>query len=246
MEDYYKSLSLEISGLSNRVRFLIGQSHFPSDGKWKEAIISSILRRNIPDSYDLCSGFVVSNRGKSSEIDILVYDKERPKLFRNGDFIITTPDAVQGIIEVKSTFYPKKFKSELKKISKNIKYIRDDGKRRPREGKIFAGLVYFSIKSPIGESLLSTLSEICNEVNSEIDYIVIGHDYIVKYWEFGPTGENGYKKWHLYKLSSLGFGYFVGNVIQDICRYSVIGNNSFWFPNESKENRLLGKVDFIV
>lgn len=41
------------------------------------------------------------------QIDIIVYDANIAPLFRSGDLVVVVPKSVFGIIEVKTTHYPK-------------------------------------------------------------------------------------------------------------------------------------------
>ena len=47
-------------------------------------------------------GFVVSEHETSTEIDILIIDRDRPTLFKDGDLVIVSADAVRAMLEVKT------------------------------------------------------------------------------------------------------------------------------------------------
>ncbi len=145
--EYLKSYSQEFLALSNRLRYFIGGAHWPSDGSWKESIVRSALRRHVPPAYQLLNGFIAANTGLSKQCDILIYDTSRPALFRDGDFCVLPPDSIMGIIEVKTTFRKHKFKEELESISNNIASVRKNGNRGDMEGKIFASIMYFDLKT---------------------------------------------------------------------------------------------------
>ena len=62
--NYYKSLSAELESLKNRVRNFIHDSHWQTDGEWKESVLRSILLRNMPDTVKIGRGFIVTKNGK--------------------------------------------------------------------------------------------------------------------------------------------------------------------------------------
>ena len=51
--DYFISLSNELSSLKNRVRNFIQGEHWLTDGEWKESVLRSFLRRNLPKSVEI-------------------------------------------------------------------------------------------------------------------------------------------------------------------------------------------------
>src|ERR1700746_1972099 len=103
MESYFESLSLELKGLKNRVRNFIEDKHWQTDGEWKESVLRSFLRRNLPSNVKVGRGFVITERGASKQLDIFIYDAASPVLFADADLVFVTPDAVIGVIEVKTS-----------------------------------------------------------------------------------------------------------------------------------------------
>lgn len=102
IDDYFRSLTAEVEALRDRVRQLIENRHWQTDGEWKESVIRQVLRRHLPASAQVGRGFVVTGRRTSHQIDVLVFDSAKPVLFRDADLAFVTPDAVLGAIEVKS------------------------------------------------------------------------------------------------------------------------------------------------
>ena len=103
IEDYHKSTSNELLAIKDRERHLI--NHWGEDGRYKEAVLKSIILRFLPEQFNVGTGFVVrqinsQGQHKSSyQIDLIIYDTSFPVLFKEGDFVILTPDAVNAIIE---------------------------------------------------------------------------------------------------------------------------------------------------
>ena len=83
-----------------------------------------MLRRNLPDSIGVRNGFVVAGHQSSHQLDIIIYDQSAPILFRDGDLVFVTPDAVRGIIEVKSKVAANSFRIAAKKLAKAIELVR--------------------------------------------------------------------------------------------------------------------------
>src|SRR6058998_3443160 len=103
---YFQSLAAEVEALKDRVRYLIEDAHWQTDGEWKESVIRQVLRRHLPQSVSVGRGFVVTATATSRQIDVLIVDSGKPVLFRDGDLVFVTPDAVLGVIEVKSRATP--------------------------------------------------------------------------------------------------------------------------------------------
>lgn len=106
-ERYLRSLANELSAQSQRVRDLIGDRHWLTDGAHKEFLLAEIIRRHVPGSHIVARGFIISPLGSdvcSREQDILVVDtsSEAP-VFCQGGLVITFPGAVRAVISVKTT-----------------------------------------------------------------------------------------------------------------------------------------------
>src|SRR5207302_9189399 len=113
---YFRSLTAEITALKDRIRNFIGEAHWLSDGLWKESVIRAILRRYWPGAAGVGTGFVITDMGPTSQIDILIYDLTIPVLFRDGDFVIVTADATLGLIEVKTKIQKSEIEERCRKI----------------------------------------------------------------------------------------------------------------------------------
>ena len=104
---YLESIASELSVQSKRVRDLIGDAHWLSDGQHKEFLLLSVLHRYLPAGIVASRGFVVgqsSSNQISKEQDVLIVDTsiEAP-LFHQGNLIITFPAQVRAVISVKTT-----------------------------------------------------------------------------------------------------------------------------------------------
>lgn len=99
---YHQSIADELKATQNRVRNLIGDRHWQTDGEHKESILRTVLRARLPSSLLVGRGFICFREGPSTQIDILITDANKPTLFKDGDLVIVTPDCVRAVIEVKT------------------------------------------------------------------------------------------------------------------------------------------------
>ena len=107
-ERYLRSIAGAAISQSRQVRDLIGGQHWLSDGKHKEALLSSLIARYVPAGTIVCSGFVVHPSDHtvcSREQDILVLDalREAP-LFYNDGLAVALPETVLAAVSVKTRF----------------------------------------------------------------------------------------------------------------------------------------------
>ncbi len=105
---FLQSWGLELRSQSKRVRDLIGDRHWLSDGHHKEYIFLSLLQSRLPSGFRASRGFVVdphNHNSVSTEQDLLVFDNrfESP-LFNEGNLAIVFPSQVACSISIKTTF----------------------------------------------------------------------------------------------------------------------------------------------
>lgn len=238
LQAYFTSLSREIDALKDRVRNLIADRHWLTDGEWKESVIRHVLRRNLPSTVEVGRGFVVTEAGASRQLDVLIRDASKPVLFRDGDLAFVTPDAVLGIIEVKSRLTPRVFERSAAKLAIDIELVRVHAATDP-----FAALFAFEASRTTRAVLLDILARVVTSYNQRLDFVAAGDSTFVKYWHFDPADEQRmYESWHLYALPGLAAGYFVHNVIDSISPESVYRNSEVWFPPGGKEPHRVGQI----
>ncbi|MBK6771350.1 MAG: hypothetical protein IPG78_04275 [Ignavibacteria bacterium] len=131
-KEFHLTTSKELLAIRDRVRNLV--DHWGEDGRYKEAILKTVISRFLPTKYSIATGFVVrqtATRGEhepSKQIDLIVYDNSFPTLFKEGDFVIVTPDSVKAIIEVKANLENQKSNEIIKKATDTGKFI-SEGKK---------------------------------------------------------------------------------------------------------------------
>ena len=238
IDQYFLSLTKETDALKNRVRFLIEDRHWQTDGEWKESVIRQILRRYLPSSVTVGRGFVIAAGLSSNQIDVLIFDSSKPVLFRDGDLVFVTPDAVLGAIEVKSRTTPGGFAEAARKLGENMEGIRRAGRHNA-----FAGFFAFDYEGGSSQAYLEAISEASPSWHHRIDFVALGETCFIKYWHLDPeSGARFYERWHSYDLPQTAPGYFIHNVIDAISPESVLRNNDVWFPAEGKEGYRRGAI----
>lgn len=239
--DYNKTTTKELLALQNKVRSLI--THWGEDGRYKEAILKNIIRRFLPEKYSIGTGFVIKQtdiRGEhlsSRQIDLIIYDDASPILFKEGDFIILTPDAVRGIIEVKANLQNQGIAEVLRQANENGQFI-FSGKTDKRH-QFFNGV--FSYEGYERHFDLGTFVQNYNNSNQDflgepdyvkfkVNHVVLNKDWFIKVWNNDPNPHS------LYDIEDLAFSFFISNLIDVLSNKSVRRNNFIWYAADKELN----------
>lgn len=238
-EAFHRSVTAELDAVKDRVRHLV--RHWPSDGGFKETVLMSVLRRHLPESVIVGRGFIVTSEEHSTQVDILIVDSRKPTLFKEGDFLIVTPDAVFGIIEVKTKKSDKHAISEaLIKLSEVEKICFES----TFQNLVWTGLFIYEGKDEldhngsIQKKILGALGDSYNATNRPVNCISWGKNTFFRYWPEGSDADSPIHGpvWHSYKLLDMAPSYFMGNLVDSL---SAIDNPRAvfaWFPKlEGKE-----------
>lgn len=242
---YFTSISWELEALKNRVRNFIAHNHWQTDGEWKESVLRTILRRHLPDSIKVGRGFIVTPEGCSTQIDVLIYDASKPVLYRDGDLVFITSDAVKGIIEVKSTVRTVELSEILSKLAANAEFAHKQSSKSGVKNRMYVGLFAYDAYMSEKHSrrvLLEVMRAARGSESRIVNHLSLGDSLFVRFWDRSPSGEDGYNRWHSYYLGSKSAGYFVNNVVHMLAEESVNINQDVWFPVDGKENYLIGTV----
>ncbi|MGE7673478.1 DUF6602 domain-containing protein [Lysinibacillus sp. NPDC094403] len=262
--EYQKSIAAEFKAYEKRVRNLIDSAHWGEEGRYKEIILMNYLRRVLTKDLSVGTGFVRNGEKITRQIDIIIYDNSYPVLFSEGDFVVTTPENVVGIIEVKSKLNATNICNVIEKANRNGEIIVGDSNRY-----IFNGI--FSYES-MGDhnTLLERMKQhdfsyllkklhfneiIPHPFSFCVNHIAYGSEYFIKLWTANPNYDYITPPYYsLYSLSDgLAFSYFLSNlqelVIRKVKGYTLQEPNlelqSFYYPlKEGKEAHLIGKLEF--
>jgi hypothetical protein len=235
--EYHKSIARELDATKDRVRQLIGQRHWQTDGEHKEAIIRRVLRNHLPESARIGKGFVCFKDRPSTQIDVLITAADKPTLFKDGELALVTPDAVRAVIEVKTSMRSSAGLTEaLEKLSDNLEYIRQT------QTDCVGGLFVFEEADYRGpdEAVLAKIQHIVRgERNRVIDWIALSPDRFFRFWNSGqvPTICDG-DFWHSYELrQGMAHAYFLANAAWDLTTDRNLDMQYAWFPVEGGKER---------
>ncbi len=233
IEKYYRSLTAELEAVKDRVRTFIDDSHWLTDGEFKEGIIRSMLSQRLPDCVKIGRGFILTDSGPTTQIDILLYRSDFPVIFRDGELVLITPDAVLGVVEVKSRVTRTSLKDALKKLASISAKIGSVNTH------ICFGLFSYQVEGEPVFWFKDDLPDICSERSKIIHIINLGCSSFVKWWESSPDGGvEKYEKWHSYRVENMSAGYFLANLIDAVCKNAASTNSRWWFPANSKEQHM--------
>lgn len=241
IEDYFHSLSREFDALKDRVRYLIQDRHWQTDGEWKESVLRSVLQRSIPRNMTIGRGFIVDSQRSSSQIDVLIYDSSYPILYKDGDLVFISPSSCRAIIEVKTRVTRLEFSEALRTLGDNAELARGHG--HPRQS-VFTGLFAYEDTSRL--NMLEGLQEAAEgRYRRIVDHVSIGPSKFVKFWMRDPaTGRPPYQYWHEYRLPQIAQGYFAHNLATELAPNEQARRELVWFPEEGKEPHLQDKQEF--
>lgn len=233
---YQQSISAEFDAIKDRVRFFIEDNHWGEDGHYKEVILINYLRKILPESVGVGTGFVKNNDGLlTNQIDIIIYDRNYPKLFSEGDFVILMPDSVLGIVEVKSKANHNSLTKRKKKNNSIIENSTLDKCHRNGEiigrNDIFNGIFSYDTEYKFSSNFKQTnLYKQLNLKFGSINHICFNQNYFMRYWDEGnprDRSDDNRRSYSFYNLSSLNifgeshpnnkglaFGYFISNLLE--------------------------------
>ncbi len=233
--EFQKSITKELDIVKNRVRSLIGNAHWGEEGRYKEAILRTVINRFLPNNLSIGTGFITGELGLddsiiSNQLDLIVYDNSIPVLFREGDFIITTEKNVRGIIEVKSKLNITNLRKVIADFNNLNRFplIADNG-----ENRIFKGL--FAYENGITNIETNPNFELeLRASRGNINHITIDKNYFVRYWRdnqnIHPPVEADNPFYSLYKINDLSFSYFILNLIHISSKQLLDDRYQFSFP----------------
>lgn len=260
--EYQKSIAAEFKAYEKRVRNLIDAAHWGEEGRYKEIILMNYLKRVLPKNLSVGTGFVRNGDNITSQIDIVIYDNSFPVLFSEGDFVITTPENVIGIVEVKSLINPNELCGIIEKSNLNGSIIVGNSETyifngifsynsRNRHDKYVENLGNYDFSSLLHKSHFNQI--IPPALSYCVNHIALGDQYFLKLWESGQTPDTIEPPYYsIYDLQGgLAFSYFLSNlqdlVIRKARGYSIQKSDneieSFYYPlPNGKESHLIERI----
>lgn len=168
---YLESMAEELHSQSSRVRDLIGDAHWLSDGHHKEQLLRSFIARHLPAGIIAARGFVISTVDDlcSKEQDVLLVDTlKEPPVFNQGDLVIAFPRTVVAAISVKTELG----KEEIADSVAGLNTVREVAMKSGHNGSIWCGSYHFENSATV-----------TNNVENAYRYIV---DHVVDSPPIGP------------------------------------------------------------
>jgi hypothetical protein len=228
---FHESLTEELYSLKDRIRNLV--KHWPTDGEHKESALRALLRRHLPPSLVVGRGFVVTKDEASEQIDVLIVDGSAPTLFKDGDLMIVTPDAVVAAVEAKTkSRWEKELKDDLVKFDKKGSLC----EKALGKGRIWTG--FFIYDGEISsDNLLHAIAHAKSETGFSINCVCYGKTGFVRYWTEKEVKDGAVSTtisgaaWHAYEFDKeIAPSYFMGNFLDFIARVHHETSSFAWFP----------------
>jgi len=120
---FTKSYIEQFLAEKNRVFKLLGLAQQYSSGIFREGLLRSFLRKILPNSVSISSGFIYGFEVEknSQQIDIIIWDSSKyGVIFSIDEFVIVPPESVIAIITVKSHMRKSDLENGLKNLSSVI------------------------------------------------------------------------------------------------------------------------------
>jgi hypothetical protein len=231
-EEFHRSISEELKVIQNRVRNLIGSAHWGEEGRYKEAVLRSIIRRFLPENVSIGTGFILKKERDeikiSNQIDIIIYDNTYPVLFTEGDFLITTPANVKGIIEVKTELNSSDVMNVVSKSTNNGNIV---------DKKIFNGVFVYNNGNIVNNGNINdNLKSALKESKGVVNHICLGKNIFIKFWS--PQ-----RKYSIYEIENLSFSYFISNLAEQTSESKL--KERWWFLYPIKKGKEEYKIEDI-
>ena len=233
--EYHRSIAAELAAVKDRIRHLT--PHRLTSGMFKEAALRSVLRRHLPESLLIGSGFIVNKQGVcSTQIDLLLVDATYPTLFKDGDLLVVTPDAVRGIIEVKTTLSGEQ---ELRNCCAKVIDCWTVCAEAQNRDQIFTGVFVYDATSNQCRNIIEAAVQVFADTRCWIKAVSHGPDVIGVFSREGqlPDGQQLRNMFSAWDTPRLAPAYFISMMLSYFSRQEMMFNSSAWSPAQP-ENRL--------
>jgi hypothetical protein len=153
-----ESWSTEITNSADRVRMLIGDAHWLSDGAHKENLVREFIRARLPSGAQATHGFLISPGDElvcSPEIDVLIRNCQNSSaFFDEGGVTICDVRSALAYWQVKSAFAASSLSDALTHVMKVQRVLQVQG----HEAQVWRGVCFMQCASTLtDESILMTI-----------------------------------------------------------------------------------------
>jgi hypothetical protein len=227
--DFHRSIGAELTAVKDRIRHLI--RHWPTDGGFKESVLRYVLRRFLPETLCLGTGFVVTQNWASPQMDILIVSRDAPRLFSDGDLLIVSPDAVRWAVEVKTKITTRTL---LRKTVLKLAEARATWSEVPGGARDQAGLFIYQAKQELAAAALYVLDEARAKFGIQVGSITVGPDVFIEAadGEFDGRPLNG---WVATIDQGMSAAHFVHHMIQSHSCRGPLARSPDWRMTKSPD-----------
>ena len=226
---FVESLAHELLASADRVRDLIGDKHWLSDGTQKEGLLSTLITRALPSGTQASKGFVLSANDDgvcSKEIDILVLNTSAVgPFFHEHDILMGMPAQALAAVSVKTRFA----KEALRSVFKNLCSIHKVASVDTPPGRTWtSGFFFFDDASdtqpPDPSRVLRTLRDVLVEQSPHAgknldnprligpDLLAVGKDLCIAIDYDAPEAPSI----RAFSCKGLAFGAFVASLLDHV------------------------------
>lgn len=157
---FFESQSQELAAKAKRVRNLIGDRHWYTDGAFKEALLLEAIRQRLPAGVEAKRGFVLSRELTecSTEQDCVIADRMAGvPVFEAVDFHLVQPQRVVALLSAKTTLKKGEFLDAMEGIASALRIVAAD----PLAANPFLAAFFFDEDSHVkDETLVEWIKEL--------------------------------------------------------------------------------------
>jgi hypothetical protein len=241
-EALLESWSNEFAARTNRVRALIGDAHWLSDGMHKERLLQGFIIQRLPSTVAAGHGFLVDPNSErcSPELDVLIRDclHSAPLLDESG-ITICHPQSLMAFFEVKSNFTATTLEEALALVAETQEII--SGSNEP--SAVWRAIVFTGeYAERTDDSILGTLTEkigaLCDALTcangQHVHYLPTCIFCVDRFIAFLGASQNGGRcKLRYFSTGRLSFATGITDMLSHV--YSRAGVQSFQPLDESVE-----------
>ena len=172
---------------------------------------------------------------------MIITNINKPTLLKDGELVFVTPDAVNCIIEVKTTLENQNTSRILNKLADEKERIYNFMNQTDNDPNCYVGLFVFDDSNISEKKLLKKLQRVSDQrLERVIDWVAIGPDRFIRFWKDGYSSVKSPVHgpvWHYYKISKLAYAYFVHNVVVEHSIDTPIESEYAWFPIDGTKEK---------
>lgn len=203
IDEYYADISQELKRKSERVK-LGFSTHRLSAGENREDIIGDFLKDNLPKSFGVGTGLILSSEGEfSSQADLVIVDHlNNAPLYPDSKNKLWLVESIYALLEVKTDLNPSNIQDSIKKCIK-FKRLKREFQTVPSLPRDVESLfIVWAFNGPAPETLKNNIASYYKDisVDEQPDFIIIPDSALItagsfrKLSKFGMPGSSHQQK----------------------------------------------------